>query len=81
MKSLIITVLLLVVSIFGYSQKRILKKKISLRIENKQIGSVLDDISTKGNFFFSYNSEKENVWSVDYGFGKGIKKKKILCSC
>lgn len=44
-------------SIQGYSQNKILKKRISISVVDTKIEYVLTQISLKGNFYFSYNSE------------------------
>jgi len=50
-----------------YSQNSILQRKISIYAENKRIEEILEIISKKGHFYFSYNSdifEKDKIIPV-----------------
>lgn len=49
--------LFLLIHFNALGQGSVLKRKISINVENKTVGEVLDIISKKGKFYFSYNSD------------------------
>ncbi|OQX97548.1 MAG: hypothetical protein B6I20_12355 [Bacteroidetes bacterium 4572_117] len=66
-KSIVLTLWLLPPFLFSVNtsnvnaQNKILNKKISILAENEQTESVLKQISKKGRFYFSYNSDIINL--------------------
>jgi len=50
-------VFIVLLSHTGLAQNKILNKKINIHAENEQLETVLQKISKKGKFYFSYNSD------------------------
>lgn len=57
MKRYIGIILLLLVSGFTSAAQSLLEKNITIEVSNQQLGNVLEILSNRGDFYFSYNSK------------------------